>query len=257
MSEMSSMSDTALDALLRRAAGSVTYPATPDIRAGVMARITAREPAPAAVAPVDRARPFAFAALVVAAITAAAVLAVPGSRSAVADFFGIQGSEVDVLPTPAPGTTPTPLPTPVGIEEIARPSTLADAGRAAGLEPALPAGAGEPEAVWLVRFIETDAVVLEYAEFDLWESTLPAGFFQKGLPDGTTLRDHTVNGVPARWISGGTHIVRFIGANGREAAGSQRTVERNTMIWRSAYAFYRLETDLPFEEALRIAESLP
>ena len=51
--------------------------------------------------------------------------------------------------------------------------------------------------------------------------------------------------------------VSFFDAEGALVAGSERTVERNALIWRREERFFRLETKLPFEEALVIAESLP
>jgi hypothetical protein len=38
---------------------------------------------------------------------------------------------------------------------------------------------------------------------------------------------------------------------------SFRQVDRSTLIWRTDAAFYRIETDLPMEDAIRIAETLP
>jgi hypothetical protein len=36
----------------------------------------------------------------------------------------------------------------------------------------------------------------------------------------------------------------------------QMLVEGNVLLWRDTYVTYRLETDLPKEEAIKIAESL-
>ncbi len=62
-------------------------------------------------------------------------------------------------------------------------------------------------------------------------------------------------------MESGGHIVSFFDAEGALVAGSERTVERtverNALIWRHGEGFFRLETKLPFEEALVIAESLP
>jgi hypothetical protein len=67
-----------------------------------------------------------------------------------------------------------------------------------------------------------------------------------------------VGGQAAYWIAGGGHIVRFVDASGTVVAGSERTVERNTLIWQSASGTnYRLETDLTQAEALALAETLP
>lgn len=245
-------------ALLQRAASQMRYPETPRLRAGVLAAIAFDAGSHATVQPRRAFAPaLGVAAAVVAGVAITAAVAVPSSREAIADFFGIEGSEVERLPAPAPSVTPTPFATPAGIESFATPSSLASAEAAAGYALALPPDEGAPEGVYVVVYDEA-VVVIEYEGFDLWQARLAEGaFFGKGAPGGVLIRDLTVNGVPARWLSGGNHIVRFVDRFGREVTASQRTVDRNTLVWRTDYAFYRIETALPFEDALRIAESLP
>lgn len=242
--------------LLSRAASTIAYPATPALRARIVARIatqgTARR-APLAVP--TNVRPFAAAAAAVAIAALALSLAIPMSRSALAEFFGIEGERIERLPTPAPGTTPTPFPTPQGIESIATPFTLAEAATRLGFAPALPDGAGAPDGVYLLSLPEA-VVVLQYPRFDLWQSKT-IGFFGKGLPAEALLREFLIGGEPAAWISGGNHIVTFIDARGTPVVASQRTVSRNTLVWSTNYANYRLETDLSEAEAIAIAEQLP
>ena len=262
------MDEMMLDRLLARAASETPYPVTPDLRARVATAISndsqsERRQSPRIVAPRFA---LSLAGLALAAI-AVLVLALPSSRSAVADFFGIEGSKIERLPTTVPGTTPTPFPTPAGIESFATPSSIEAISQDFGFIPAVPSSDGA-FAVYSVEYFDTLAVVLSYERFDLWEVRLqPGGTFNKGQPidpvfnkavgGGTRITDLTVHDRPAVWISGGAHIVRFTDANGREAAASARTIDRNTLIWRSDAAFYRLETDLPLDDARRIAESLP
>jgi hypothetical protein len=180
---------------------------------------------------------------------------VPSSRSAVADFFGIRGEKIERLPSPPPGTTATPFPTPTGIDNFGRPSTLGDAQRILGFAPELARG-DEPEAVYLVQFGAATVAVLRYDGFDVWQSR-DTGLFEKGLPASALLREFTIDGNPAAWISGGHHIVSYTDAEGTPVAGSQRTVDRNTLVWSTATTNYRIETDLPLDDAIVIAESLP
>ncbi len=251
------MDDLTFEAqVLRPLAARTAYPLTPQLRARVLAAVVAR------AAPAPERRPWvprAALALVAGAMLVlglAVALAVPGSRSAIADFFGIEGSRIEILPTPQPGVTPTPFPTPAGIESYATPASLEVAATAAGFTPALPAGAGRPRGVYLVDYGEPPVVVLDYDRFDLWESRT-VGFFGKGVPPELIIRDFTIKGQPATWISGGNHIVRFVDESGKEVVASVRTVDRNTLVWQTPFAFYRLETDLPEADAIRIAESLP
>lgn len=51
--------------------------------------------------------------------------------------------------------------------------------------------------------------------------------------------------------------MRFLDADGETIAGTERAVDRDTLIWRNGETFYRLGTDLPRAAAVAIAESLP
>src|SRR5262245_22735209 len=113
---------------LQRVATDVTYPATPSLRGAVLNAIAS--PAQPRV----RSRPAGFSLQALAAVAAAivvgvvAVLAIPSSRSAVADFFGIEGSDIEIVPTVPPAP-------PAEIDQNAVPSTLDGAAEHAGVEP--------------------------------------------------------------------------------------------------------------------------
>ena len=240
--------------LLERASAQFAYPPTPDLRARVAASIgqtrfdAGRSPRRFTAAPL------LAAAAAMAVIALSAAVAVPSSRSAIAEFFGIEGERVERLPTPPPGTSATPLPTPAGIDQLATPVSLSAAEAAIGFTPPLPAG-GAPDALYLVNY-GGPVVVLHYDRYELWESK-NTGFFQKGLPASAVLHEFTIDGNPAAWISGGNHIIEYREASGTPVAGSQRTVGRNTLVWSTPNANYRIETDLSEAEAVAIAESLP
>ena len=138
------------------------------------------------------------------------------------------------------------------------PSTLEDAAALAGFEPALPNGE-EPNAVYTVDYGESTGIILRYDDFDLWQvdGGTFEGSFGKEVPATGSIQDLIVNGVPATWISGGPHFVEYVDENGVASQASSRLVERNTLIWRTDAALYRLETDLPLEDAVAIAETLP
>jgi hypothetical protein len=101
-------------------------------------------------------------------------------------------------------------------------------------------------------------VVLRYPEFDLWEARLVGRVFVgKGVPEGEVIDTPMVNGLPGYWISGFARMVRFVDADGNEVPGTARVVTQNALVWATREMNYRIETDLPLEQALRIAESLP
>lgn len=239
---------TFIDGLLAASARDVAYPGSPDL----VARVQRSLDAPSRPASQPRAR-LAVAALAAAAIVAlAAVLIAPASRSAVAGLFGIEGSDVKVLPT-------APFPTPVDIDANARPASVSEIESALGRPVPLPAGA-TPASTYLVRYGDSPAAILRFEAFDLWVVD-GAGDFEgilgKEVDSRAALSDAAVANVPARWISGGPHLVAFYDATGSFVEETQRAVERNTLIWRTDTALYRMETNLDLAAAIAIAETLP
>jgi hypothetical protein len=273
--------------LLAEAVATVDYPATPDLRGAVVAAVRRDEHA-RRVTPWARNRRL-IGAVAAAVIALIALLAVPASRDAVAEFFGlVEGQKFEALPLPEeppsapsaegrPLVLPTPFrvatstptaeatsvavpastpPPPPPIFELVRPSTLLAAAEALGYAPALPIGAGEPLEVFLIDFSGQGAVVLRYESFDLWQTDGP-GSFGKGSPADTVIEVTQVADTQGYWIEGERRILRFLDERGDEVPGSRREVNRNTLVWRTAASFYRLEGDLTREQAIEIAESLP
>lgn len=241
--------------LLLAAAADAAYPATPSLRARVQTRIGASTDVAPAPKITSARRAFApLGALGVAAAVMVALLVLPNSRSAVADFFGIKGSHIDILPT---AVAPTPLPAPQDIDANAVPSSIEPAAVLAGFSPELADGEA-PLSVYTVSYGVEHGVILRYPEFDLWEvgDGRFEGYFDKGVPSDVVVTDLIVAGVPGTWITGGPHFVLYHDGTD-DGQGEPRTVERNTLIWRTDTALYRLETMLPLEAALDIAESLP
>ena len=238
--------------LLERAAASMTYPATPQLRGRVVSAIAS--PTPRRVGSEMR-RPLVLGLATAAAIVVAVVLGVPASRTAVAKFFHIQGSKIERLPTARPGETPTPFPTPVGLLYDTRRVDLADAERIVRFRPLLPSDSGQPDTTYILSYGDEPIVVLHYDRFDLWESRA-VGFFGKGVPGDQIIDRLTIRGRDAMFIREGNHIVQYFNASGTPVEGSARTVDRSTMVWNDGTTFFRLETDLPEADAVKILESL-
>lgn len=249
------MGDVMLERLLERAAAAAVYPATPALRGRVLSAIAESPSGAARRAHMPR---LALAAMVASVLAAIAIaLAVPSSRSALAELFGIEGLRIERLPGPVAGVTPTPLPEPGDLPSIAERVSLAEAERRSAFAPVVPRGAGEPAAVYVKTYGESDTVIiLHYAAFDLWEARPRDIFLKKGLPEGVNAQDATVGGHQARWIEGGSHIAIVLDEYGA-IPGSERTVARDTLIWRTNYALYRIETTLQLADAIRLAETLP
>ena len=242
---------------LDETATAVRYPATPDLSDDVMATIRT-----------DRVRPHAAhgwparfaAAAVLALFILAATIAVPSARTAVGEFFGlVEGERIEVLPDPPPGVSPTVRPTPPPLADLGTRFTLDQLQAAIGFPPALPEG-GPPNAMFLVNYEGLRIAVLQYEQYDLWQTkTTGYGYFNKGVPPATAIETPRIGDTFGYWISGGGRVVRFVNDDGDEVIGSQRTVDRNTLIWRDVDSgvFYRLETSLSLDQALAIVQQLP
>jgi len=238
-------------------AAAAAYPATPDLASRVVAAARIERSAPRFA--IGRAPRLAVAA-VIALVMLAATIAVPPARTAIGEFFGlVQGERIEVLPTPPPDVTPTAFPAPPPLENLGSPYSLEAIAAVVGFAPALPAGE-LPRAVFLVDYDGATVAVLQYDDFDLWQTrATDYGYFGKGVTTGTLLETPQIGGEYGYWVGGGGHVVRFIDAEGNEVVGSRRTIDRNTLIWRgpTSNVFYRLETSLLLEAAIPIAETLP
>ena len=249
-----------IEVQLHQAAREVVWPATPDLRGSVLSRLD-HPRARGRVLP----RRALGAALAVVVLLVIAVLANPSTRTAVAEFFGlVEGYRIEIVPTitaPAGPSAAPSTPTPSGRAAVplgfASQTTLEAAASTVGFAPALPAGEPEP-VVYLARFGEQTFVILQYPSFDLWQSRegVPV-MMVKTLPDGRVVQNPQVHGRTGFWVAGIERSMRFVDADGRDIPGSARTVGRNALIWNGVSRLYRLETDLPLAEALRLADSLP
>ena len=255
MSQQPSPESGGVDALLRSSAAAFSYPRTPDIATRVRARLDS-EPYKASI--IERVwaamkRPVlrvAAVSLLVAVVAVASALAIPQSREALADLFGLSSVKIEVGPVDGP---PPPILSP---NSFASPATLTSAQEAVAFEIRLPVKNGVrilPDAVYLQGI---GIVILSYEseDFDLYQASV--GFYGKGLPDADLARESAVHGQAAIWIDSGGHIARSLDANGRLLIETERTVERGTLLWEEGGISYRLETGLSEDEAILLAESL-
>jgi hypothetical protein len=273
------MDDQALESALRDLAPAVAYPSAvssgSDVATRVRQQIVAAPPARRRSGlldwiggrPLRRSLVVAVAALLILAAIAGAVgLGVPGIRI----FFG--GS------TPSP-TSPTPTPTSGSATPAASTAlgqamglgtnvSLEDAAGIAGIQLILPPdpAIGPPDEaytlanrvalVWSERpGLPADpdtGVGLLVSEF---RGHIDDGYFQKTLDSDAQVMPITVNGDRGYWISGPPHFFYFVDPSGKPVDDSHRIVG-DTLIWTDGDVTYRLESRLPMEQAIRLAESL-
>jgi hypothetical protein len=68
------------------------------------------------------------------------------------------------------------------------------------------------------------------------------------------IQETTVNGGLALWV-GGTHMLLYRNGLGQDIE-FRVLVPGNVLIWKDNRVTYRLESGLPLDEAIRIAESV-
>jgi len=281
------MDDAALAGALGDLAAAIAYPSVPagagDIAAIVRQRLVAGPAARTSSGitgwigrrPVRRSVLVAIAAiLVLAAIAGAVGLGLPGIRI-------VFGGPTPPAPTATPSPTPAPTPTrPAGSTGPAESSpagstmglgtavSLDDAARIGGLDLVLPPdpAIGPPDAVYTLA----DRVALVWSErpglpadpdygvgllLSEFRGHVDDGYYQKTLDSSAQVTPVTVNGHAGYWISGAPHFFYYVDPSGKAVDDSHRIVG-DTLIWADGAVTYRLESQLPMEEAIRLAESL-
>lgn len=257
-----------LERQLRRAARHLPYPPTPDLAAGV------RRPAKPAVPPARRLAWVALGLIVVAAL----LFTVPPVRAALLEALRLGAVRIFLSqPTPTvpptatpissgpidpgrpPTVTPVPSPAPLfSLLDLAGETTLAEAQAQVDFPirlPAEPPDLGLPDRVFVQDFDGPLVILLWLAPGDPNQIRLslhllgPNVFAGKGAPQ--VVEETTVHGRPALWLEG-PHLLQLRGG-GYEL---KRLVEGNILVWVEGKITYRLETDLPLDEAISVAESL-
>jgi hypothetical protein len=248
---------------VRQTARALPYPPTPDVSGAVAMHLATGRTRLAA----RRLHP-AWALMIIVAILVG-LLAVPPVRAALLEFLQIGGVRIWLVePTPtatvAPATaTPRPTPTLLGsLFDLAGATTLVEAEARAGFPvhlPTYPPDLGAPDGVFL-QDLGGPAVILVWLDPGQAEQARlslhllgPGAFVEKGNP--TRIDETTVNGLRAVWTTG-PYMLAFQQRIGTEW-DMRRLVEGHVLVWTEGELTYRLETDLPMEEAVRIAESLP
>jgi len=258
---------------LRKWSQGFAYPATPDIAAAVALRLESE------ARPANLLRPRLAWGAAVVILLLGAMLAIPPVRAQVLEWLQIGAIRIfltEPTPTPTPGatqppaqagqagnpTTPaTPRPSPrpyPSLADLPGETSLAEAQSQLDfpiLLPAYPPDLGEPDRVFLqdlggqaVLLVWMDPEEPERIRLDLLLMG-PGAFGEKFAP--AVIAETNVNGKPAIWTEG-PHTLNLGGMYQQVPL----VVQGNVLIWEEGEVTYRLETDLPLEEAVRIAGSL-
>lgn len=207
-------------------------------------------------------------ALLLILVLLAGLWATPPLRAAILEFLQIGGVRIWLVEaTPLPADAPsaaTPHRTPApssSLSDLVGATTLAEAEQRAGFRvrlPAHPPDLGAPDWVFYQEIGVPTLVLVWLAADDpdrprfSLHILAEGAIVDKGAP--TAVATTTVHGQPAAWTTG-PYLLAY-----RDHAGPQwdlrRLVEGHVLVWSEQSLTYRLETDLPLEEAVRVAESL-
>ena len=269
--------DGELDRVLIELRHRLGYPPTPDLAGAVRDRL-ARPAAPKQHPP--KRLPFLFlghrAAVVLLALTLLAIgtlAMLPSARTAVADRLGLRGVAIrflDGAPTPASPPVggglllgrrvdldaaqdgvPFPIHVPT-LDALGPPDEVYRSGVPSDgmisfvyrADRDLPAGLETGVGALLTQFrAATDRVLVE------------KGFFVKGVPTGARLETVTINGGPGYWIEGDAHSFLYRDPSGNVEVEEYR-LAANVLLWEQDGLTFRLESALPKERAVAIAESV-
>lgn len=272
------LSNEAWEEVVRQTAGTLPYPATPNVADAVRTRLAEEGRRKAQPSNQRRWQPVWVVGIILALLIG--LWSVPPLRAAILEFLQIGAVRIWLVePTPTPLLTstpvsagaapvdepsPTPRPTATPLSSLfnlAGRTTLAEAEAMAGFHvplPTYPSGVGAPDGVFY-QDMDGPAVVLVWiepeqpdkAKFSLTILSNDA-LVHKGLPP--VMETTTVNGEPAMWTNG-PYILAY-GSQGQPEWMTRYLVSGQVLIWEEDGLTYRLESELTLEEAIRMAESL-
>jgi hypothetical protein len=245
------MSD--LELALVQLGRELDVPPAPDLPARVRARL---EQAPASRTWLSRRRTLVLA-LAVLVVAIGAVLAVPGTRAAILEFFHLRGvtiQRVEELPT-------VPLQRDFNELFLGDQVTLAKARERADFEVVVPEALGEPDAVFFQDNPPGGMVSLVYgtpeeprALVTQFRGRVDEVIYKK-VAAGTHIAALQIEGRPGFFLSGEPHEFSYFDRTGEYRQEIVR-LAGNTLLWERGPLTLRLEADIDREEAVEIARSV-
>jgi|SRR5687767_214518 hypothetical protein len=250
-------------------AKELDYPRTPDIATAVMTRIRP------STRPRFISRKLAWS-LAIMLVLVSSLLSIPTARAAIIEFIQIGIIRIFPRPTEPPidaiGTaTPDPI-TPMtataslpsatfipALSLIAGETTFEEAQQIVSysiLVPTYPPDLGQPDYVFVqdTAGAMTILVWLDPRQSDQVLMSLhfiPQGSWAVEKAEPQILEETDVNGQRAIWATGPYPLRLYNGD-----LDFTRLIDGHVLIWADGDITYRLETGLPLEEAIKIAESL-
>ncbi len=284
---MSAAKEVDVEQQLRLAAAAATWPATPDLRAGVLARVQAPQAVPAGrelapgARPSSGARPSRLRPLAAVALALLALLALAGVAGGLG--FRLPGLDivlVERLPSAAvaPGSiSPTAgsgsvavSPSAVAAPYLGSPVPMTDAlafdrprvlvpGSMPAPDTAYVVGAGDRRIVTLAWRAEPGQARIPSSDLALTVMAVPGGtdetLVRKAVSADTSIEPVIVGGDRGWWISGAPHEFMVERPDG-EIGSLRSAVAGDTLVFERGGTLYRLESSLGRDATVAIAESL-
>ncbi len=252
MMENENYNQEKIESLVKEKAQSFPYPATPDIAGQVRLHISK-----SARRPLSRLA-WAITGLI---LVAGLILAVPQARASLVEL--IRAGAVTLIVDDSEKSTTTPPDTAELslLEEAlfanAQKLTLAQTQEQASFELAGLPDLGKPDAVY---FHEVSGLYGQVVVMIWRDEAAPNGvqtlFYQMNAPyygikqaARNSIRSTRIDGREAFWIEG-AHTFILSGAQ------EQNLVPRDVLIWTRGDITYRLESELTYQQAVQLAESL-
>ena len=224
---------TNLEHELHGLAPFVELPPDRDLAPAVRARIGTRRPRPGKLV-------IALGLLVVALAVA---FAVPPARSAILRWLGLGTARIEFVDT-LPKVNARPR------LDLGARTSLDAARRQVPYRVVTSKLLGAPKEV----HVRGDQVGFVYGHGKLVVTQSRGTFFTKEVGPGTHVQRLSVNGLPALWVSGRTHLFGYIAGNGQPRP-VDLSLAGNVLIWERGDLTLRLEGKLMRAEAVRIAHS--
>lgn len=249
--------ETALVGLAPRLA----FPPTPDLAGAVRAEI-AGSPVSARRRLIPSWRPALALATALAAVTLGVMTFSPATREAVADWIGLDGVRITFGDEPRARIAQD-----LALGESV---TLEAAEERADFDVEVLGALGNPDEVYILEDRPGGRVALVYkareglprtaetgvgALFSQFRATYRQDVAQKKMLDQDGIIQLVeVDDARGYWLGGGPHSIVYLDEEG-EAHTDQVRLAGNTLLWQRDGIVFRLETALPRDEAIELAET--
>lgn len=244
-----------LELELRELGAWIEYPPTPDLPTAVRRRLAAEPERRGFAFPLRRTLVLGFAVL---AVAVGAAMAVPQARTAILEWLGLRGVEIERVPT-------QPEAPAVGADlGLGQRTSLDEARERARYDVLVPSvdELADPDEVYFSSITPGGQVGFVHRSdgrvrllFTQFRGTLDRDLIFKSAGPGTTIERVSVNGELGFWLAGEPHEFVYLDEAGQPMLETLR-LAGNTLLWQHGELTLRLEGDLTKREALRIAESV-